>query len=222
MSSSYRSVLSLAALTVSIATPAQASAGGPPIGFGWGARITPMKELTEKQKQEVPVAPGREAAIGFKYRYFQIFLCDVWTWDGEPVLYDKDQYWRLTDHQWTQLLGQSEYDALGKPVFYRVPFGWGVVLLLVTVGNLIIWLRSINAGKTGSLLKDQRYQEAFRRYGEKLASSQNLSIGDNAQIVAFATAIEYLASEGIPPEQAKKNLVRILGWAGMPVSTPGA
>ena len=222
MLSSYRSGLLLAESAISMAAPASAAARFPII-FGSGERETKIKELHADAKLRIPGVIHDDATICFRYTYFHLFFCDMWHWGGEYLLHEDDKYWRLTEAQWVELLGRSEFEALPKPFFYQVPFGLIIFGFFLITGPFIKRYIFVRIDRTTSLLHDARYQEALRQYREKLLSVKNSSSKDAtdlepfAQEDALATAVQYLEGEGVSPDQAKKHLIYLLSLAGIKV-----
>ncbi len=226
MSYLHRSGLVVASIALWLATPTTASAI--PIIFGHGETISHVKDLPGDLKQQARAELNQDVAIGFKYSHLHVFWLDVWSWDGEFVLYHDKQFWKLTQDQWTRFLGREGYEALEKPLLYRFPIGLVVVAALIIWSIVYKWITRKRTDQATQLLQDPRYQEAVRLYGEKLTAAQNPSPGgpldmtEKPEAAAFAAALDYLQKEGVPPDEAKANLVRVLSFAGMPAKPEGA
>ena len=68
-----------------------------------------------------------EPAIGYKYEYFSLFFLDVWTGDGEVVLYDQqDERHVVLDEEAMQALTGQSLDSIDPPLLYTVPLGCGI------------------------------------------------------------------------------------------------
>lgn len=81
-----------------------------------------------------------EPAIGYKYEYFSVFFLDLWTGEGELVLYDQsgDRYVPLNDRVLHELTGRTA-DSFGKPLLYRIPLGWAVIGVLLIAFGVATW-----------------------------------------------------------------------------------
>lgn len=116
---------------------------GIPIIFGGGTTVSHVADADMSGDQELQAELGFEdPAIGYEYEYFSIFFLDVWTGEGQPVLYDQssDRYLPLDDELMQALTGRTA-DSVSAPFLYHVPLGWIVFgsLLLGAIGGW--WLR---------------------------------------------------------------------------------
>ncbi len=102
--------------------------------WGAGSTISHRAEFAAGLHEQLALESGFEnPQIGFKYEYFSLFFLDLWTGEGEYVLYEGDRYFPLSEEQ-LATLGTSA-DELGKPFMYRVPLGWiPLVILLIGFG----------------------------------------------------------------------------------------
>ena len=196
----------------------EAQAKGIPIFFGWGETISHVRDLPSEVKQEARQELGRDVAVGFKYNRFHIFWLDIWTWGGSHVLYSGDDFWEPTPTGWKELLGGEGSASLGKPFLYRFPLGLtllGSVVVVAVLGKTI-GSRLFPSEETcvRRLLKDKRYREAVRRYEQKVSPPGGLSRIEGSEEgdpkAAFAGAVEYLRSQGVPTAEAEENLLLIL------------
>lgn len=76
-------------------------------------------------------------AVGYMYSEFGIFWLNIWTWDGKYVLFEGDNFWALTPEHAAGYLGVP-VAKLSKPLFYTIPPGLVVILLLV-IGFGVFW-----------------------------------------------------------------------------------
>ena len=139
-----RTALALTALLLVAASPAIAHArrGGPVI-VGAGETIRHYADADLSGDPELEARLGfAEPAIGYKYEYFSLFFLDLWTGEGELVLYDRagDRYVPLDDELLHELTGRTA-DSFGVPWLYRVPLGWLVVGAVLVVAGVTTWRR---------------------------------------------------------------------------------
>src|SRR5262249_18267668 len=155
-------------------------------------------------------------AVGFAYRRFHIFFCDLWTWDGRYVLYENKRYWVLQPEGVQMVFGKPE-GKVGKPFLYRFPLG---LLILAGVaafsGLLSLW--KTDADRAKQLLQDPKYQHALKVVSQDHSTSLPSSVffrpGHSeepslAPEQRFSAAVDSILSEGVRREQAEKN-VRLL------------
>lgn len=121
-----------------------------PVFFGGGETIAHLADIPEEKRASLIASGLAEPAVGLKYEYFSLFFFDLWTGGGKVVLYDEDggdRYVPLTDAETIDLVGESQ-DALGKPLLYRFPLGWLVILGVVGVSaaRMVRDARSLNRG----------------------------------------------------------------------------
>jgi hypothetical protein len=200
----------LVASTIALMTTPANSSAGFLIIVGWGERETLIREVSINPPLEN--AEPVKCEIYFRYSYFHLFWCDMWHWGGEYLLHQDKNYWRPTAQQWIQLLGESEYESLPKPFFYQVPFGL-IILVALVIGSPFLKVFVFDKlGKTNSLLYDPRYQEAFKRYRKRLSER-------SSQDDAIAAAVNYLEGEGVSPDEAQKQIIKLLSWAGVQVKS---
>jgi hypothetical protein len=116
--------------------PAQAEAKGF-ILITYGDDISKVADIPAAQMEGVKQATGAaNPAIGYKYNQFGVFFLNVWTWDGDYVLYENDTYWDLGAAGAAQLLGIPA-DQLKKPLGYKIPPG--LILILVLIIGGVAW-----------------------------------------------------------------------------------
>lgn len=133
MAPSLPLALVIAALGL-LASPTHACAQRGVLIFGAGDTISHYADANLDGDPELEAALGFEdPAIGYRYEYFSLFFLDLWTGEGELVLYDQatDRYVRLSDEVALDLTGRSA-ESFGEPFLYRFPLGWlriGAVLV---------------------------------------------------------------------------------------------
>jgi hypothetical protein len=180
---------------------------------GSGEKITHLCDLLPEAKQEVRQELRQDVAVGYKYHFFQLYYCDVWTWGGEYVLFNGNKYWKVPEEAFVELAGMSTSD-LGKPFLYRFPPGLlilGGIIVAWICGNLLV--RARDRGKR--LMHDPKYQEALRILAEEVKKADPDGSAAEQQRAAalehaLVTAAKYLEGQGIPPHEAEANLKLIL------------
>lgn len=147
------------------------------------------------------IPPGTDAPaglkVGYKYGAFGVFWLDIWTWDGEFVLYRGDNYQTLeaagiSVDEMSKIVGKE----LKKPWGYSFPPGLIIIVLLV--GGYIAYsvYSKKQAAKTQALFDDERYQTAL----------QMLMPEEGEEAKSFEEAVDYLVDQRIPRDEARKNL----------------
>jgi hypothetical protein len=187
---------------------------------------SPMKE---KVREELRKDTGKdvEPAIGFRYSYFGVFWIDFWTWGGKHCLYQDKTYFDAPPDFLAALINKSESD-LSVPFLYRFPLGLliaGGILVLVVIGGIA---SKASQHRANRLLNDPRYQKALEILAEQSAQEaakaspppgpdqpEGTMPPPPAMLPPpsnkpFEAAVDYLVHEGIPKEEAEKNLAFIL------------
>jgi hypothetical protein len=207
-------------------SPSQASAV--PILITSGEQFSYLGEVPAELKAAIRADTKADPAVGYKYSHFGIFWLALWTWDGDYCLYQGNKYWKLTPAQAAILLKKPEAE-LSKPFWYRFPPG------LLVVGGLVAF--SVAAGvlsqrpqkKLKKLFADARYQKALEVFSAQMEketaaaqqkaaatadqggqSSEEVPDDPGRQERAFEAAVQHLMSEGIPKDEAEKNLTLML------------
>ena len=107
--------------------------------LGAGETISHRADLTSEGEAMVEEETGLAgAAVGFKYEYFSVFFLDLWTGKGEVVFYDDTRYVVPSD-EWLRAVTGMTADDFGKPIPYRVPLGWIVLVVVIAGGVLYTW-----------------------------------------------------------------------------------
>jgi hypothetical protein len=116
------------------------------IVYGFGDHIADGGTIPQTFLEKHPEYPSG-FRIGWKYGYFDVFWCNVWTWSGQHVLYreagDSWEYFDLSDEDVAGLRASGADLQLGVPFEYTVPPG--LLVLLVVIG-LWVLLRRLRAG----------------------------------------------------------------------------
>jgi hypothetical protein len=185
-----------------------------------GDDIDHVHDIIPEARAEIASEFGGEPAIGYKYSSFGLFYLDIWTWGGEYVVYAGDSYIDvesagLTDEDLAELAGVSSIDDLGKPWSYTFPPG--LILIVLGIIGAAVYYKLQGKGDNHAeemrgLFMDERYQEALRMMTpEEAEPPAEPEDGQEHETAAaepktFEQAVEYLISQGIPREQAEKNL----------------
>jgi hypothetical protein len=130
-------LLTVVPVLLLLLSPAPARAARIPIFLIWGSgeTISHLEDLSAEVKQTLPPQVPRHVKVGFKYNYFHLFWCNVWTWDGRYVLYDGQRYIPLQEGDLVVFTGKTESE-FGKPFFYQVPVGLVILVGLVVAGSV--------------------------------------------------------------------------------------
>jgi hypothetical protein len=196
-------------------SPAQASARGFVL-VTWGETIKHVGEATHEAE-----GVHQRIRVGFKYGYWGVFWLDLWTHGGTYCVYEGKQFSPIAPHEAARLLGKSESE-LGKPFLYRVPLGWLIFGPLIVLGIVVATLGKGSGDETGALFQDARYQKALDILNERYAKPPADAITAQAPAPpdpaepqrrfqsAFDAGVQHLVVEGVPREQAEKNLAALM------------
>jgi len=215
------------ALVLVLFSPSRASAGV--ILITHGDTIKPLGDLRSDLKDALRKATGKNLSVGFKYSSFGVFWLDLWTWGGEYCLYEGNNYEPIPLATAALLTGKSE-DELGKPFFYRFPLGLLIIGGCVVVFTPMAMLRKGKERRIRRLLGDERYQAALQLMRERdeqrrallqdwqdkasAAEAKGEAPPPKPELMAtddgFEAAVDHLAREGIPREEAEQNLTAVL------------
>jgi hypothetical protein len=208
--------------------PTRASAGV--ILITHGDTIKHLGDIADPQaRADIRKETGKDLAVGFKYSYFGVFWIDLWTWGGEYCVYEGNNYKEVPPTVAAALMGKSESD-LGKPFLYRFPLG-----LLIIGGCVVVFTAIAMKGKSSErrvqqLFNDDRYRGALQVMGEHAqqreailtawyeANQQAEAKGEPpppepqlpAHNAGYEAAIDHLIRQGVPREEAEKNLDTML------------
>jgi hypothetical protein len=162
-------------------------------------------------------APDGSVTVGFRYRYWGIFWIDLWTWDGEYVVYeDKRVKQKLSPAEAAEILSVPESE-LATPFLYRFPLG---LIILSGVGMLIVFgsIAEKRAKRKIQLLtEDPKYQHALAilaEHGRKEEAARAAGRTPAADNAGFEAAVTYLTNEGVVREEAERNLQQLLEAVG--------
>jgi tetratricopeptide (TPR) repeat protein len=188
-----------------------ASASAQPLNegfrFGYEHTIIPAAELDADKQAKLKAATGFDLAVGFAY--YRAFVgtgsFSLWNWGGRHVLFDGDNVFELGDGALADLLGPTRAATLRPPLFYRVPLGLVVLLLIASVIGVLIYRGARKIETVERLASDVRYAAALEIYQAALPPPEEETTVDHRR-AALATAIDYLHEEHkVPREEAAKN-----------------
>jgi len=216
------------ALVAVFFTPGRASAK---FLITYAERSTQVGEVVPQARQKLQQKMGRaEQSIEFKYHAVGVFWIDVWTWGGSYYIPGGRNGTPITEAEAAEYLGVAERDLV-RPFFYRWPVGL-LILCGATMALIPMALSRLRAErKVRRLLEDQRYREA-RRILSAHSTQQQTALAEWERVARQAeaegsepppplalpeddgweAAIGYLVEEGVPPEEAEKNLTAILTY----------
>ena len=212
----------LLVLAAAVAGPSRAEAF---VLITRGETIKHVGDVVPAMKPALPPDLGGDAAVGYRYRYFGIFWIDLWTWEGEYCLYKDKRYAKLTPAVAAGFLDKTESE-LSTPFFYRFPPGLlilGGIAALAVVGT-IMDRRSKN--KLQLLTEDPKYMRALEVLAEQTRKAEAAQAtaqtpGGAGPAVSpadagYEAAVVYLVNEGVPREEAERNLRLLLASMGQP------
>jgi hypothetical protein len=203
-------------LACAILSPSQARAGA--VLVTWGDTISHLGDVTPEHRQVAGAAK-----VGYKSSYWGVFWIDLWTWGGTYCIYEERRYRPINRAEAARLTGKPE-SALGAPFLYHVPLGWLILgpLFALAMVRVVIDRRKPPADSLAALFQDARYQKAMETVGEQYAKQGTTAViaapgqdpaqqeadagtGDRFR-AAFEAGIQHLVSEGVPREEAERNL----------------
>lgn len=222
--------LALAVAALFFLNPGRASAKL--ILITWGDTINHLGEINNPVYQKTLRNEGRAKlpAVGFKYTSFGIFWLDLWTWSGEYCLFEDKTYQPIPASLAADLMGVPE-SSLSKPFLYRYPLGLLILIGIVTVGVPVAWLRGAEGRRIRRLFSDARYHQALSILADHSTRRQEAREQWQAAVQqakerdeepppepvppqpddgGFEEAVLHLVREGIPREEAEKNLSTML------------
>ena len=174
---------------------------------------------------------GGPSKVGYKYSYWGVFWINLWTWGGEYCVYDGDRYAPIQSAQAAELLGKPER-SLGVPFLYRVPLGWLIFGPLILLGILAAVYEGRKTNELQKLFKDPKYLKAMEimqeQYAKQAAPPANADPAappeqtppeqvqpekeqpEANSHAALEAAVRHLEGEGVPREEAERNLQRMI------------
>ncbi len=156
--------------------------------------------------------PG--VAVGQKYNQFGVFWLELWTWDGEPVLFKDDTFWEVPPALLADMLSVEESE-IPQSWRYRYPPG-----LLVVGGVLLLVVLATVFGKSDEqaarekfeeLMQDDRYRRALdllqERHDEAEASreTESDSVLDDLSPESTDSALQRAAAGAEDPDQVEDD-----------------
>ena len=177
----------------------------------YGDSVFHVARVPEDQKPFIRQVFKQDAQVGYHYDYFGVFWLDFWTWGGQWCLYNGNRYWTLTPQQAAIVL-KTKPEDLRKPYLYTFPLGLSIVGVLF--GGLVLigrFSRSDADRKVATLQRDPRYAQAIQIFLATLPNEEADPARRREKVMAaLQTAVEYLTSQGVPREEAEKNLSELL------------
>ena len=163
--------------------------------------IAPIPADTLRELELDPALGTPEA--GVMYSRFGVFWLDIVRWNPQYVIYVDDgmdgfSYDTASASELAALTGLSEAE-IKKPALYYLPPGGVILGLLILIGAPLYGF-SVAAGnkRRTTLMADPRYQAAVAQY------QGDFETPEDARLEA---AVAGLASQGVPAEEARDNLV---------------
>ncbi len=212
--SSYAAATLLACAFLS---PSQARAGA--VLVTWGDTISHLGDVSPEHRHVAGAAK-----VGYKSSYWGVFWIDLWTWGGTYCVYEEKRYRPVNRAEAARLTGKPE-SALAAPFLYHVPLGWLIFgpLFALAIAGAVLDKRKPPADSLAALFQDARYQRAMEIIGEQYAKqeatplvaapgqdpapAQQADAGNGDRFrAAFEAGIQHLVSEGVPREEAERNL----------------
>lgn len=161
----------------------------------YGEDITHVADIPADVADSEGIPPG--VAVGYKFGNFGLFWLNVWTWSGEYVLFEGDNYQQISEEEAALFAGHE----VSKPWTYSFPPGLIVIILLV-VGFLGYGMyASKQEGKVRALFEDERYKHAFDLMVPK---------SEDEEGGAFDDSVQYLVDQGVPKQEADENLTAMM------------
>ncbi|MEM7152653.1 MAG: hypothetical protein AAF799_07415 [Myxococcota bacterium] len=184
-----------------------------------GDSITHVADLDPEVAKALEEEIGPGVAVGYKYEQFGLFFVELWSWDGEFVLYRDDEFWTGEPAKIAEAAGVSSIDELKKPFTYTVPPG------LIVIGVLVVGFIVFSLVSGGDDDEDEDEDEAASidpnhplaadpRYQQALALYNNNVVAPHEQRLEWAVA--HLTAQGIPDPEARANLLQLMGHAPAP------
>ncbi len=213
-------------ITSLLSSPAEARRGGLLL-ITTGNTIKHVAEVSDQMKPVVRSVTGTSTNyhVGYLHERFGVYWIDLWTWDGEYVLYDdsEEDLWSLDEEETAAIMGTTP-EELSKPIFYTFPPG---LLALGAIGAVCLGMQSF-AGKSKAaankeverLLEDPRYERSLEMVLKHHHQKQTATAEESADQVSFDDddvvfdrAVGQLVEQGIPYNEAYCNLNMLLETA---------
>ena len=214
------SVMLLALLAGFFLSPSEAHARRGIVVITSGDHIAHVANFPSEAESQLRQETGHTVQLGYYYSHFGVFWVDIWTWGGTYCVYEGDNYEPLEYEQAVALMGGS---SISKPFFYSCPPG---MVLLLCVG---VWygVSSYRERKQTQALQeeisriaeDHRYQSALKlmqdqyttdEAGNELPPEQQIHQQEMQGPAVFEKAVQHLVDQGIPREEAERNLALLL------------
>jgi hypothetical protein len=188
----------------------------------YGDSVFHVARVPEDQKTFLRQVFKQDAAVGYHYDYFGVFWLDFWTWDGQWCLYNGNRYWPLSAQQ-AALILKTKPDDLRKPFLYTFPLGLTIVGVLF--GGLVLIAKFVKTDDDRTVAKlqsDPRYAQAIQIFLATLPSDEADPVRRREKVLAaLQSAVEYLTTQGVPREEAEKNLGELLKGPTQPATIEG-
>jgi hypothetical protein len=182
-----------------------------PFLYGWGDAITHVADVPPMVRIQLKKQFERDLAVGFHYHHFYLFAegFDLWTWGGQFVLFQKNEYFTATDDDFVMLLGKEKFESLRKPFVYVIPPGLATMILGILAIIVVAKLFPSARARAAKLNKDPRYVEALEVFVRNLPDEGEASPEEKQH--AMKLGAEFLTStHGIAPEKAMAHLRLII------------
>lgn len=198
----WRYVLTLCGFLLAAGLSGEAHARRGLMVINTGEDAMSIREVPAEVQAELGLPAGSSSLqVGIKYSRFGVFFLDIARWNSEFCLFTEEadgfSYEPATPAQIAESTGIPEAE-IKRPIRYYLPPGGVLIGLVLAVGVPFVMLSSrADAKRKEALMADPRYQSAvnlFHTHGH-LTPEQRL-----------AEATNYLASAGIPPQEAHENL----------------
>jgi len=172
-----------------------------------GEDVMSIREVPAEVQEQLELPEGSSPLqVGIKYSRFGVFFLDIARWNSEFCLFTEEadgfSYEAATPAQLAELTGVSESE-IKIPIRYYLPPG-GVLLGLVVLGGgaLVAMSARADAKHRETLMADPRYASTVQAFN----AQPQVPVEHR-----LAEAVNYLASTGIPPAEAKENLEFLCG-----------
>jgi len=199
-----------------------------------GNTVKHVGDVLPDMKESVREGTGQaeDLKVGYLHDRFGLFWVDIWTWNGQYVLYNSsDDVWELDDEQAASVMGVTG-SQLKKPFFYTVPPGLVAICILGSVwGYTASRQRKRHKAERAELeeaASDPRFQRALAIIAESSKQAAEGVApgggeGDAAKLAAghqaaYDRAVQTLVEQGIPREDADRKLWMLLS-ASQPALT---